>query len=575
MAIGTIAEVVIGHPYCRISTNFSHVDSSKPEKKVTIFRNFAMLPPTMDKVAIESPVDLSAEPSWAKGWAKNGMLAVAGIAAFSFVLHMVFNGSYGYFRDEFDYIACGRHLAWGYVDQPPLLPILSRICLALFGDSLRSVRLIPALSTSALIVLTGMIARELGGKRFAVVLSALTILIAPIYLSGGNLLTSNCCLEVLLWMSCAYCAILAVKREEPRFWLWFGVAAGIGLQEKYSIAVFGFAIVIGLLLTGQRRFLLSKWMWLGGAAAFLIFLPNLLWSVAYDWPFVQLMRSIKAEGRDVVLSPWQYFEQQILLIHPVSALIWITGVIAFLAAPRFKPYRFLGVAYIVSFAVFVILKGKNYYLAPIYPVYLAAGCVVIDDAVDRIRQAWLKPAIVALSLAGGAIFAPLAMPILSVDQFIPYMNRLPIKVPRSEYQHARAVLPQHYADQFGWDEIVAETVVAWNQIPGEERKDCGIFAQNYGQAGAIDFLGPKYGLPQPLSGHQSWWFWGPRGYSGNCLIVLDDNRERLEELFKRVDFVGTSRDNPYALEREIPVFICRGAKFGTLGQLWPKLKKWR
>ena len=529
-----------------------------------------MLAPTMEKLEAGPRAD-SSEPNWAK----NGMLAVAGIAAFSFVLHMVFNGRYGYFRDEFDYIICGNHPAWGYVDQPPLVPILSRIFRAVFGDSLRSIRLMPVISASALILLTGTITRELGGKRFAVVLSTLTILIAPIYLSGGSLLTANCCLEVLLWMGCVYFAILAAKHDRPRSWLWFGVVAGIGLQEKYSIAVLGFAIVIGLLLTGQRRFLLNQWMWLGGAAAFLIFLPNLLWNVAYHWPFVQLMRNIKADGRDVVLSPWQYFSQQILLIHPLSALIWLTGVIALLAAPRFKPYRFLGFAYLVSFAVFVILKGKNYYLAPIYPVYLAAGCIVIDDAIDRIRQRWIKPVMAVLLLAGGAVFAPLAAPILPIEQFVSYMQRLPFKVPRSEHSHMRALLPQHYADQFGWNEIVDEVAIAWSKIPNEERKDCGIFAQDYGQAGAIDFLGPKFGLPQSLSGHQTWWLWGPRGYSGNCLIVLDDSREKLEELFEHVDFVGTSRDNPYALERELPVFICRGAKFGSLAQLWPSLKKWR
>ncbi len=530
-----------------------------------------MLPPTMNQVAERPALDRAAEPSWTK----NGMLAVAGIAAFSFVLHMIFNGRYGYFRDEFDYIICGNHPAWGYVDQPPLLPILTRIFRAVFGDSLRSIRLLPVLSAAGLILLTGQITRELGGKRFAVALSALTILLAPIYLSGGSLLTSNCCLEVLLWMGCVYFAILAAKRGQPRYWLWFGVVAGIGLQEKYSIAVLGFAIVVGLLLTRQRRFLLSKWMWLGGAVAFLIFLPNLLWNVAYHWPFVELMRNIKTDGRDVVLSPWQYFSQQILLVHPLSAVFWITGVIAFLAAARFQPYRFLGFAYLIGFVVFVVLKGKNYYLAPIYPVYLAAGCIVIDDAIDRYRQAWLKPAMVTLLLAGGAVLAPLAVPILPVDQLLPYMNWLPIKAPRSEHSHMRAALPQHYADQFGWNEIVDEVVVAWNKIPNDERKDCGIFAQDYGQAGAIDFLGPKYGLPQSLSGHQSWWLWGPRGYSGNCLIVLDDNRKRLEELFEHVDFVGTSRDNPYALERELPVFICRGAKFGTLAQVWPSLKKWR
>jgi uncharacterized membrane protein len=524
----------------------------------------------MDTVATQSTADPAAERSWAQ----NGMLAVAGIAAFSFVLHMVFNGRYGYFRDEFDYIICGRHLAWGYVDQPPLLPVLSRILLAIFGESLRSVRLLPALTSAAVILLTGMITRELGGKRFAVVLSALTILIAPIYLSGGGLLTSNCDLEVLLWMGCVYFAMQSAKHDQPRHWLWFGVVAGIGLQEKYSIAVLGFAIVVGLLLTGQRRFLLHKWMWLGGGAALLIFLPNLLWNVAHHWPFVELMRNIKASGRDVALSPWQYFSQQALLMLPSSAPFWITGVIALLVARRFQAYRFLGIAYLVSFAVFVVLKGKNYYLAPIYPVYLAAGCVVIDEAIDRIRQGWLKPLICALSLAGGAALAPLVVPILPIEQFVSYMQHLPIKVPRSEHSHMRALLPQHYADQFGWNEIVDEVVVAWNKIPGEERKDCGIFAQDYGQAGAIDFLGPQYGLPQSLSGHQSWWLWGPRGYSGNCLIVLDDNRERLETLFEHVEFVGTSRDNPYALERELPVFICRGAKSGRLAQIWPMLKKW-
>jgi hypothetical protein len=286
------------------------------------------------------------------------------------------------------------------------------------------------------------------------------------------------------------------------------------------------------------------------------------------------MRNIRAEGRDVVLSPWQFFLQQMMLTHFVSALSWIVGVIALLAARRFKPYRFLGWAYLVGFVVFVVLKGKNYYLAPIYPVYEAAGAIVIDEAIDWFHQSWLKPSIVVLVLATGAVFAPLAMPILPIGQFIPYMNRLPIKVPRSEYDHERVALPQHYADQFGWVEIVEKTAEVWQRIPAADRKDCAIFAQDYGQAGAIDFLGPKYALPNALSGDRTWWLWGPRGYSGNCMIVLGDRRATLEQLFDHVEYLGNSAPNPYALETEISVNICRGAKFGTLAGLWPKLKRW-
>jgi hypothetical protein len=502
------------------------------------------------------------------------MLIVIAIALAKLLFHCFFNNRYGYFRDEFDYIACGRHLAWGYVDQPPLVPFLTRISMGVLGDSLRSIRCVPALVSSATVILTAMLAREFGGKRFALVLSAVTILIAPVYLSGGSLLTTNY-LEPLLWMGCAYFAILAIKRDDPRYWLWFGVVAGIGMEEKYSIAVFGFGVVAGLLLTSQRRFLFNRWIWLGGAAAFLFFLPNLIWNFQNHWPFVELMRNIKADGRDVALTPFQYFSQQMLLLHPLTAPIWIAGLVALFVSPRLRRYRILGWSYLVGFAVFVILKGKNYYLAPIYPMLLAAGAVTIEAGIERSRQGWLKPAIVVVLLAGGAWLAPVIVPVLPVDQFISYMNKLPFKVPRSEHSHMRAVLPQHYADQFGWEEMVAEVAHAWSRIPAGERHDCAIFAQDYGQAGAIDFFGPRYGLPPALSAHQTYFLWGPHGYSGNCLIVLDDRRARLENMFETVEYVGSSADNPYALERQIPVFICKGAKFGTLAEVWPRLKKWR
>jgi hypothetical protein len=505
----------------------------------------------------------------------DGMPVILAMAAALLIIHCIFNNRYDYFRDEFDYLACARHPAFGYVDQPPLIPWLTRLTLMTIGSSLRAIRFLPALAMSLTVILTAIITRILGGRAFALICAAVCVVASPIYLNDGSMVTTNY-LEPLLWSGCAYFAILAAKHDQPRYWMWFGVVAGIGMQEKYSIAVFGFGIVVGLLLTEQRRVFFNKWIWIGGLIAFVIFLPNLLWNIHYHFPFVELMHNIKAEGRDIVLSPWQYFFQQCLIMQLIVAPIWIAGTIAFLVWAPFRPYRFLGWNYLVSLAVFIVLHGKNYYLAPVYPMLLAAGSVVFELGIDRPRLRWLKPVSIILILAGGAWFAPVVMPVLPIDDYIGYQEKLPIRPPRSEHFHERAVLPQHYADQFGWHEIVSEVVVAWNRIPRDQRADCGIFAQDYGQAGAIDWYGPAYGLLPSLSGHQTWYLWGPRGYSGNCLIVLDDSRKKLETLFNHVEFVGNSPDNPYALEKNIPVFICTGWKSpGSLSDAWPKFKKWR
>jgi hypothetical protein len=505
---------------------------------------------------------------------RTAMAVIWAIALTKLLFHIYFNNRYGYFRDEFDYMSCGDHLSWGYVDQPPLIPFLTHISRAVLGDSLRAIRFIPALASSLLVVQTALIARELGGKFYSLILSAVCVVVAAQYLSNGSLLGTNC-LEPNLWMGCAYFVILAIKRNDPRYWLWFGVVAGLGLEEKYSIAFFLIATAAGLLLTEQRRFLANKWIWLGVGAAFLIFLPNLLWNVHYHWPFLQLMHNIRAEGRDIVLNLAQFFGQQLMIVSPFTAPIWITGVVALLFWPRLKPYRMLGWCYLVCYSIFFALHGKSYYLSPIYPMLYAAGAVVIESSLDQRLGKWLKPAIVVTLLVMGAYVAPIPVPILSPDHFIAYMKQLPFKLPVMEHSHMRAVLPQWYSDQFGWHEVVAETAVAWNRLNADERPECGIFAQDYGQAGAIDFFGHEYGLPKAISGDRSYWIWGPHGYSGNCLIVLDDSQEKLESLFQQVQYVGTSADNPYALERQIPVFICRGSKFGTLADFWPKLKRWR
>ncbi len=504
----------------------------------------------------------------------NGMAVIWAIALAKLIFHIYFNNRYGYFRDEFDYMSCGDHLQWGYVDQPPLIPFLIHLSRAVLGDSLRSIRFIPALASSLLVVQTAVLARELGGRRYALFLSAVCAVIAPQYLSDGSLLGTNC-LEPNLWMGCAYFALVAIKRSDPRYWLWFGVFAGLGMEEKYSISVFGLGIVVGLLLTEQRCAFFNKWIWLGGIAAFLIFLPNLLWNIHYHWPFVQLMQNIRAEGRDVILGPLPFFVQQTILVDPLTAPIWLAGLFALLFSTRLRPYRTLGWCYLVCYAVFFVLHGKNYYLAPVYPMLLAAGAVVIESNLTRPRLGWLKPVIAILLLASGAHIAPVTIPVLSPEHFLAYAKTLPFKLPVMEHDHARAALPQWYADQFGWQEIVDETALAWNQLAPQERTDCGIFAQDYGQAGAIDFLGRGYGLPKSLSGHQTWFLWGPGSYSGNCMIVLDDSRQKLEQLWQQVEFVGTSAPNPYALEQQIDVYICRGKKFDSWAAFWPHVQRWR
>jgi hypothetical protein len=227
-----------------------------------------------------------------------------------------------------------------------------------------------------------------------------------------------------------------------------------------------------------------------------------------------------------------------------------------------------------------VLHGKNYYLAPIYPMLLASGAVVIESEFDGegvagSRFRWLKLSITGILLATGVFLAPVVVPVFSPETFLAYTKYLPFKLPVMEHSHTRAALPQWYSDQFGWKEIADETVAAWNRIPADERKDCAIFTQDYGQAGAIDFFGRRQGSPRAISGDKTYFLWGPNGYSGNCMIVLDDTRETLQGLFEHVEYVGTSADNPWALEKRIDVYICKGAKFGRLTDLWPKIKRWR
>ena len=495
------------------------------------------------------------------------------LGVIKFILYLAFSGRYDYFRDELYYIACSHHLSFGYVDQPPLIAVAVWLERMIFGDSLLALRLIAALSGIALLALTVLIAREMGGRKFALWLAGLCVLTGPIFLSLSYLMTMNS-FEHVWWTACAYCVVRYINTRSSRYWLWFGLWAGLGLETKYGITVFGLGIVIGLLLTRERKVFLQPSIWLGGLMALLIFLPNLVWNIHYHWPFVELMHNIRASGRDVVLLPPQFLAQQILLSGIALLPVWLRGLFWLMFSRDGGRYRVLGWTFLTVVLVFMVLHGKNYYSMPGYPMIFAAGAVALERGLARIKLPSLGYAYVAIILIGTAWGAPMVIPVLPIDRYLAYQEKWLFKPPAAEHRHARSLLPQTYADQFGWEEIVQSTAYAYSELTPEEQRDCAVFAQDYGAAGAINFFGPHYGLPKALSAHQSYYLWGPRHYSGNCMVILDDSRERLEQLFDHVEYITTSAPNPYALEQQLPIYICRGAKFGSLQQLWPLIKKW-
>jgi hypothetical protein len=506
----------------------------------------------------------------------SGPAIVAYLALAKFVLHVVFQ-NYDYFRDELYFLACGDHLAWGYVDQPPAVAVLVKLSTTLFGTSLIGIHILPALAGALKIVLTGMIVREFGGGRFARFLAALGVLFAPVYLSIDAYISMNC-LEPLWWMGCVYLLLRMINGASQKLWLGFGVLAGLGLQTKYSIAIFAFGIVIGLLLTEYRRMLAKPWIYLGGLIAAAIFFPNFCWQYTRDWPFLQLMANIRANGRDVQLSPVRYILEQLLLMGPAAGPLWTTGLVC-LFTERMRKYRVLGWAYVVTLTAFIVMHGKNYYLNPVYPMLIAVGAISYECWMSALRERgsrwrYLKPALVAYMFAFGLVFLPYVLSILSPPKFISYLKVIGIQPPASE-THRQSPLPQQYADMFGWREMTEKVATYYNALPADERAGTAIFGNNYGEAGAIDFFGQQYGLPKAISGHQNYWYWGPRDYTGESMIVIGEGDvDALRNKWCQSVTLVAELNHPYAMPYENrPIWHCRGMRV-NLQQVWPKLKSW-
>jgi 4-amino-4-deoxy-L-arabinose transferase-like glycosyltransferase len=491
------------------------------------------------------------------------------IAAVKFALQLYADGSYHYFRDELYYIACGRHLDWGFVDHPPLVALYARVGEWLGGFwGLRGFRLIAVLAGALRVVLTGVIAARLGGDKRAQALACVAVLMAPIYLGLDSIMTMNGP-EHLFWLACLWIAIEIANGADERWWLAFGAVAGLGLQNKHSMVFVAFAIVAAMLFTPMRRSLARPWIWAGGAVALLIFLPNLLWEVAHDFATLELLRNVKMSGKNIVLGPLAFVKQQAMILDPFAAPLWIAGLVALLFAPVLRRYRALGIAYVILLLTMIELEAKDYYVAPIYPMLFAAGAVWLFSGA-RVRSAcgW---AMLAVVIAGGAIAAPLALPLLPPERYLAYQRALGVKPPRTEVSHT-SEMPQFFSDQFGWEEMVRNVASFYNALPPDVRKRTAIYCPNYGEAGAIDFYGRKYGLPPAISGHQSYFLWGPRGYTGESVILIENHTDAW--LWDSVQVAGR-RYHPYAMPEENGVFLyCRVLKT-PLPALWPKLKHWR
>ncbi len=497
------------------------------------------------------------------------------LATLKLALHLATAGVYGFFIDELYFLACGEHLAWGYPDFPPLTAFQAWLTRALFGDSPYSIRLFPALAGAGVVFLTGMLARRLGGGRFAQALAALSVLAAPVFLAFSSYLSMNP-VEPLIWTGCAFLVLRMIQTGDTRLWLPFGLLAGIGVLNKHSMLLFGFALVVGLLLTRERRLLLSRWLLVGGLLTLVVILPHLLWEIRQGFPHFEVLANIRRDGRDVPVGFLQFWQLELLFLNPAAAPVWLAGLIALFTAARLRSARFLGWAFLVVVGIlFLTTPGshKTYYAAAAYPMLFAAGAVAIEPLLRGRYTRWLRPFGLAQLALVGALVAPTVTPILPPETYLRYASALGLAQPRLENRATNA-MPQLFADRFGWPEMVEKVAQVYQALPPEVRAKTGIFANDFGQGGAIDFYGPRYGLPKAIGGHLAYWYWGPRDYTGESLIVLGDRQEGAERWFEDVQALGTV-GHPYAMRQEhFTIYLCRRPRGFTLATVWPKLKNW-
>jgi protein-S-isoprenylcysteine O-methyltransferase Ste14 len=396
-------------------------------------------------------------------------------------------------------------------------------------------------------------------------------------LSIDSLLTMNA-FEPLFWMACIFVVARILRTGDSQLWLWFGLLAGLGLENKHSTLSFGFAFTVALLLTHHRREFAGKWIWIAGAIAVAVFLPNLIWQVRHHFPTIEDLENVRREGKNVILGPLAFVKEQILAEHPILLPLWLAGLVWFLLARR---WRVLGLTFVIFFVLMEVAHGKNYYVFPIYPMLFAGGAVVIERWLanryviieHRVINipVWARVAVVAVIVLASIPILPMVTWMLPPERLLAYQTAIGFKPAKAEV-HMESLLPQPIADQFGWPEMAREVANIYNSLPPEDRAQTGIWAGNYGEAGAINQFGPQYGLPRAYSRHQNHWYWGPPPQVYKNLIViqwsLDDVRDNCTSFqpFEHYNRFGMGEENQ-------PIYLCRGVEF-DIQKIWPHSHHW-
>jgi 4-amino-4-deoxy-L-arabinose transferase-like glycosyltransferase len=481
---------------------------------------------------------------------------VTGIAAALAALLVAFSGRYGYHRDELYFLASGQHLAWGYPDQPPLVPLIARLMSDLEPASLVVLRLPSAVASGALVLLTGLLARELSGGRAAQILAAASIAVAPLAIGTGHLLSTTT-FDLPAWALVCWLIVRTLRTGTDRLWLAVGVATGAGLFDSDLIFFLLVAVVAGLAISGPRRPFTSVWLYAGGAIAVLMWLPYLAWQAGHGWPELAISRSIANGGSGTSAPRWELLPFQFVLLGPYLAPVWGSGLVRLLRDRTARWCRAFGVAYLVLAVIFLITGGKPYYLGGMYPVLLAAGAQPTVDWLHRGRsrlRAGMITAAVALSLTA----IPVTLPVVPVGSV-----------------HSTPIVALNYdaGETIGWPAYVREIAAVYDSLPAAQRASAIVLASNYGEAGAVGHFGAASGLPPAYSGDNGYWYWGPPPAAATTAVAVGFDRPALAAFCGSLR-LATQLNNHVAVhddEQGAPVWVCSALR-AAWRAIWPRLR---